>query len=85
MEWRFAGRRTKLWVMDGSVLAPAMLCAVALHIVTIIFLLAYVAVNVYLIGYKNLSMKYVLRRIRFILRGGVIQARPASYWRHILD
>lgn len=83
MEWRNAGKRTKLGIVDGSVLAPLVLSMVVFHYITITLLVLYSLVNAY-ISMRGRSMSWVLRRIRFFFRDGVILARPGSYWRRIL-
>lgn len=83
MDWRNAGKRTKLWIFDGSVIAPILLCLVAFHQVTIALLLVYAAINAYIV-YRERSMSYVIRYIRFYLRDGVVIAFPVSYWRRII-
>jgi hypothetical protein len=85
MEWRNAGYRTRIGILDGSVLAPLLLCMVFFNAITTILLVTYALINAYLIGYKNRSMTYMLRRFRWMMRKGVIKARPASYWRQLLD
>jgi hypothetical protein len=82
MDWNKACLRTKLWIFDGSVLGPIFLCAVVFHVLTIVFLLMYALVNVY-INWKGRTMPWVLKTFRSILRNRVILARPPSYWRRI--
>jgi hypothetical protein len=80
MDWRNAGLRTRLGPVDGSVMAPIVLCGVVFHWLTIGFLLLYAGGNLY-ITYRGRSMVWVIRRARFYLRDGVILARTSSYWR----
>lgn len=82
MEWSNAGKRTRLGPMDGSVLAPIILCLIVFHYTTIILLLVYAGLNAY-ITYRGRSVTWVLRRVRFFMRNGVVLARTKSYWRHI--
>lgn len=83
MEWRNAGKRTKLGIVDGSVLAPLVLAMVVFHYITIALLVLYSLTNVY-ISMRGRSMSWVLKRARYFLRDGIILARSGSYWRRVL-
>jgi len=83
MEWRNAGHRVKLWKIDGSVLGPILLCTVVLHVITILFLLCYALVNLY-ISLKGRTMSWVTKRLRSFIRNGIILGRTPGYWRRII-
>lgn len=83
MNWRNAGHRTKLGPVDGSVLGPIILCGIAFHWITIIFLLCYATLNLY-ISWKGRTMSWVMKRLRSFIRNGIILGRPSGYWRRII-
>lgn len=82
MDWRNAGFRTKIGKIDGSVIFPLLLAIVVFHYVTIIFLVLYAGVSLYM-SFRGRSMKWLWRRLRFWLRRGVILARTQRYWRYV--
>lgn len=82
-EWRAAGARTRLLFFDGSILAPFVLVLVWFSWITICAFVIYAVVNAYIV-YKGRSMVYFIDRWRFWLRGGVVAARPANYWRKLM-
>jgi hypothetical protein len=83
MEWRNAGFRTKVWLIDGSVLFPIMISLVVFSVVTIAFLFAYALASMYM-TFRGRSMKWLVCRARFWLRNGVILARTPRYWRYVV-
>lgn len=82
MDWRNAGFRTKIGKIDGSVIFPLLLAIVVFHYVTIVFLVLYAGVSLYM-SFRGRSMKWLWRRLRFWLRRGVILARTQRYWRYV--
>lgn len=82
MEWRNAGKRTKIGPVDASILIPLILVIVFFSWTTTIFLALYAATSIY-ITWRGLSMSWILRRFRFALRGGVVLAMTPSYWRKL--
>lgn len=82
MDWRNAGYRTKIGKVDGSVIFPLLLAIVVFHYLTIIFLVLYSSLSLYM-SFRGRSMKWLWRRLRFWLRRGVILARTQRYWRYV--
>jgi hypothetical protein len=82
MDWRYAGLRTKVGKLDGSVIFPLLLALVVFHYVTILFLVLYAGLSLYM-SFRGRSMKWLWRRLRFWLRRGVILARTPRYWRYV--
>lgn len=83
MEWRNAAKRSRIGIVDGSVLGPIVLCIVVFSFNTIMLLLIYASMSAYM-THRGMPPTYLLRRIRFYFRGGVVVARPQSYWRKLL-
>lgn len=82
MDWRNAGFRTKIGTIDGSVIFPLLLATVVFHYLTILFLVLYASLSLYM-SFRRRSMKWLWRRLRFWLRRGVILARTQRYWRYV--
>lgn len=82
-EWRAAGGRTRLMFFDGSIIGPIVLNFVYISFWSFLILIVYAGLNAYCV-YRGRSMIYFVDRWRFWLRGGVVNARPAGYWRKLL-
>ena len=74
-------RIREAWARFAYVI-PLLLAIVVFHYVTIVFLVLYAGVSLYM-SFRGRSMKWLWRRLRFWLRRGVILARTQRYWRYV--